>query len=184
MHESEGAGGGAVQARLLGARQKFLNYIRKRVADPDLAEDILQDSLLRAVQALPSLRDEQRLVPWFYNILHNAIVDTYRRGGVERRYVTAAGLEEEPAAEPEDESVLCECFRELIPTLKSEYAELIERLEFGAESPEAAAERLGITPNNLKVRRHRARQALRKRLDETCRTCAKHGCLGCTCGSD
>ena len=184
MHVSEGPSEGAVQARLLGARQKFLNYIRKRVADPELAEDILQDSLLRAVQALPALRDEQRLVPWFYNILNNAIVDTYRRQGVERRYVSADGLEEEPAAEREDESVLCECFRELVPTLKSEYAELIERLELGAESPEAAAERLGITPNNLKVRRHRARQALRRRLDETCRSCAEHGCFDCTCGRD
>ena len=40
---------------------------------------------------------------------------------------------------------------------------------------------LGITPNNLKVRRHRARRALRARLEETCRICAAHGCLDCTC---
>ena len=90
----------------------------------------------------------------------------------------------DPAVEPEDETVLCECFRGLIPTLKAEYAELIEALDLGAESPEAAARRLGITSNNLKVRRHRARQALRKRLDETCRSCAEHGCLDCTCSRD
>jgi len=43
------------------------------------------------------------------------------------------------------------------------------------------AKELGITPNNLKVRRHRARQQLRERLEEVCRTCAKHGCLDCSC---
>ena len=183
MQVSEALGQSVVQARLLGAREKFLNYIRKRIADPELAEDILQDSLLRAIQSMPSLRNEDRLVPWFYSILQHAIVDAYRRWGVEHKYVTDAEGEG-PAAEPEDEAVLCGCFRELIPTLKAEYAELIEALELGTESPEAAARRLGITPNNLKVRRHRARQALRKRLDETCRTCAEHVCLDCTCGRD
>ncbi len=180
---SEALGQNVVQARLLGAREKFLNYIRTRIADPELAEDILQDSLLRAIESLPALRDEDRLVPWFYRILQHAIVDAYRRRGVERKYVTDAEGEE-PAVEPDDEAVLCGCFRELIPTLKAEYAELIETLDLGAESPEAAARRLGITPNNLKVRRHRARQALRKRLDATCRSCAEHGCLDCTCGRD
>jgi DNA-directed RNA polymerase specialized sigma24 family protein len=59
--------------------------------------------------------------------------------------------------------------------------DLIAAVELGGETPEAAAERLGITRNNLKVRRHRARQQLRVRLEETRRTCARHGCLDCTC---
>jgi DNA-directed RNA polymerase specialized sigma24 family protein len=83
---------------------------------------------------------------------------------------------------PEDEGELCECFRTLIPTLKPEYAELLDRVELGRERPEAVADSLGITSNNLKVRRHRARQALRVRLKEVCRTCADHACLDCTCG--
>ena len=47
--------------------------MRKRVADPELAEDILQDSLLRAIQAAPSLRQRDRLVPWSYSDLPNTI---------------------------------------------------------------------------------------------------------------
>ncbi len=49
--------GGRVMARLLDARDQFLGYIRKRIDDPELAEDILQDSLLRAIRAAPDLRD-------------------------------------------------------------------------------------------------------------------------------
>ena len=174
---------GDIEARLLDARNQFLGYIRKRIDDPEFAEDILQDSLLRAIRAAPDLRDEERLIPWFYRVLQNAIVDAYRRRGVERAHVVAADAPE-IAAEPEDDSELCRCFERLIPTLKSEYADVIEAIELGRESPDAAADRLGITPNNLKVRRHRARQALRRKLEETCRTCADHGCLDCTCGRD
>ena len=176
-------GGGRIEERLLEARGQFLGYIRKRIEDPELAEDILQDSLLRAVRAAPDLRDEERLVPWFYRVLQNAIVDAYRRRGVEQAHVVVAEPPE-IAAEPEDDAELCRCFERLIPTLKSEYADLIQAVELGSESPEAAAGRLGITANNLKVRRHRARQALRRKLEETCRTCADHGCLDCTCGRE
>ena len=40
-----------LQAGLLASRDRFLGYVRKRVDDSELAEDILQDSLLRALQA-------------------------------------------------------------------------------------------------------------------------------------
>jgi RNA polymerase sigma-70 factor (ECF subfamily) len=176
-------GDGLLESRLLEAREQFLGYLRKRVADPELAEDILQDSLLRAIQAAPDLRDEQRLVPWFYRILQHAIIDTYRRRGTAPQQVPLTESAE-PSVESEAETELCVCFRSLVPTLKAEYAELIEAVELGQESPEAAATRLGVTPNNLKVRRHRARQALRRRLEETCRSCAEHGCLDCTCRPD
>jgi len=45
---------------------------------------------------------------------------------------------------------------------------------------DVAAE-LGVTPNNAAVRLHRARGALKKRLEQTCGTCTQHGCLDCTC---
>lgn len=55
------------------------------------------------------------------------------------------------------------------------------RKRTGDESPAAVAADLGITRNNLKVRRHRARKQLRARLEDLCRLCAHHGCLDCTC---
>jgi RNA polymerase sigma factor (sigma-70 family) len=168
--------------QLLEARGRFLAYIRRQVSDPELAEDILQDGLLRAVRSAPELRDEDRLVSWFYSILRNAIVDAYRRRDVERRHFAPLG-DFEPTLESDDEAerVLCGCFEALVPTLKADYAELISGMELRGESTEVTAQRLGITPNNLKVRRHRARQALRSRLLDTCRACAEHGCLDCTC---
>jgi len=173
----------ALEEQLFGARREFLGFVRRRVADPDLAEDILQDALLRAVQSADDLADEARLVPWFYRILRNAIVDAYRRGAVRQRHTTSLpddfDLPDEPSEA--DAQRLCECFRALIPTLKPEYAEVLEAVDLDEEPTEQVTARLGITANNLKVRRHRARQALRQRLEETCRVCSTHGCLDCTC---
>ncbi len=167
---------------LLLSRERFLNFVTGRIHDRDLAEDIVQDSLLRALRAAPELRDESRLVSWFYSILRNAITDAQRKRSVELRrgepLTESFDLPEPPA---EVEAALCECFRELLPSLRPEYAELVERLDLHEEPQAEVADALGITRNNLKVRHHRARRALRARLEETCRVCSEHGCLDCTC---
>jgi RNA polymerase sigma factor (sigma-70 family) len=170
----------SIEEQLLISREKFLHFVQARVADSDLAEDILHDSLLKALQRAPDLRDHDRLVPWFYQILRNAIIDAYRHQGVERKYTTEISAAEMPAVEVEEMTTLCTCFSALLPTLKPEYRELIQS-ELNEEKHELVAHRLGIRPSTLKVRRHRARQALRRSLEETCRMCATHGCLDCAC---
>ncbi len=134
----------------------------------------------------PEHKDQKvaELLPRFYAILSNAITSAYRCRQTEAKSVQQLGNERELVTTHEDEHILCACFRELIPTLKPEYADLIYKLDLaGGDSAQGAAQ-LGITPNNLKVRHRRARQALRRRLEESCRLCAKHGCLDCTCTAD
>ncbi len=167
--------------RLATSRARFVEFVEQRVSDPELAEDIVQESLLKAIRSAPALRDEERLMPWFYRILRNAIIDSYRhRAAVDRR-VSREPLPDLPEL-PEDEAIVCECLYEILPALRPEYADLIRRLDLDEQSTATVAEDLGITANNLKVRRHRARRALKERLEEACRVCAEHGCLDCTCG--
>ncbi len=170
-----------IEEVLLRHRGKLLGFIQKRISDPDLAEDVLQDGLLKALRSADELRDEELFLHWFYRILNNAIIDTYRKKNVEMRYLESYAREADLEVGPEDRAAICECFRELLTVMKPEYAELIERLELQPGDPSLVAQQLNIQPNNLKVRRHRARQALKQRLEETCRTCAVHGCLDCTC---
>ena len=165
--------------QLAASRERFLAFVRTRVSNDDVAEDIVQISLTKAIERFGSLEDEERLVPWFYAILRNTIADTYRRSRQFRETELVAGFD--IAEEKEVERQLCECFEELLPVLKAEYAELIESIDLRSEDPGHIAQRLGITPNNLKVRHHRARQALKRGLEETCRVCAQHHCMDCTC---
>jgi len=171
-----------IEETLLRHRSRLLGFIQSKVSDPDLAEDILQEGLLRAIRSEGDLRDEEKLLPWFYRILNHAIIDAYRRKSSESQYLAAYAQNELLVETPENDAAICECFRIVLPFLKSEYSEVIEALELADVEPEYLARRLEITPNNLKVRRHRARQALRELLDQTCRMCAVHGCLDCTCG--
>ncbi len=166
---------------MLRHRNKLLGFIQSRLVDPDLAEDVLQDSLLKAIRSSSTLNEEEKLLPWFYRVLENAIIDTYRHMDVEKRYQAAYGQNEALLGGPEDDAAICDCFRVILPSLKPEYREILEALDLADGSSDEFAHRLNISPTNLKVRRHRARQALRQRLEETCRMCAVHGCLDCTC---
>jgi RNA polymerase sigma-70 factor (ECF subfamily) len=111
------------------------------------------------------------------------VIDAYRRRDVRSRRAAPVDENALMLAEPsdDDDPALCECFRELLPALKPEYADILAALDLGDEDTAAYARRAGLTPSNLKVRRHRARKALRQSLMDTCRLCADHGCLDCTC---
>lgn len=170
-----------LESHLTSNRDKLLAFVRSKVEDSVRAEEILQESLLKAIEAAPDLEDEEKLVSWFYQIVRNAITDHYRRQQTKKKNVKQYAQEKDFDVTPEDEETICSCFRELLPTLKEEYREVIEAVELGDKSAEQMAERLGITRNNVNVRRYRARQKLKERLEETCRTCAEHGCLDCTC---
>jgi RNA polymerase sigma-70 factor (ECF subfamily) len=171
-----------IEEALSAARSQYLAFVRRRVSDPDLAEDILQEALLRAFRAAPDIEEEERLAAWFYRVLRNAVVDTYRRRDVQGRRTERLHHEHDlPAPSEDDERTLCECFRTLIPTLRPEYAAVLSAVDLDERPPHEVAQELGLTTNNLNVRRHRARRALRESLEATCRVCADHGCLDCTC---
>ncbi len=161
--------------------EAFRGFVRGRVGDGSVADDIVQESLLRAVRAAPELRDEDALLPWFYRILRNAVTDHYRRRDLAGRAMERAAAGVEASFTPEDERVACGCLANLVDELKPEYAELIREMDLGGASLATMSERIGASKANLKMRHHRARKRLRTLLERTCRTCAAHGCLDCTC---
>jgi RNA polymerase sigma factor (sigma-70 family) len=171
----------ALATQLLAHHEMFLAFARKRVADPDLAADVVQDSLLKALKSAGQLREGESVVPWFFRILRRTILDLYRRRSVRQRVLAEMPEDFEAVASEEEKSNICGCLRELLPTLKPEYAQAIEAVDLGEGTLETVASNLGVARNNLKVRLHRARQQLRERLLQTCRVCAVHGCLDCNC---
>ncbi len=165
------------------SRRPLLAYILGRVSDPHLAEDILHESLLKALQAAPDLRDEEKLVPWFHRIVQRAIVDAYRRQARERRgraaYALDTGTHAGTTAPFEAGRSICLCFRPLLATLNAAYRELIEAIDLQDRDPDEIARHLGITRNNLNVRLFRARRRLRQRLEAVCTACASY--VDCAC---
>ena len=163
--------------RLLARLDEFTAFARKRLGDADLAAEAVQESFLKALGHADQLNDDERVVAWFYRILRNVIVDLQRRRGL-------AGLDDgmiDPLVSEADTAVACRCVAGLIDDLPAASANALRRVDLEGASIEAAAAAEGITPGNLKVRRHRARDQLRELVRVTCRACATHGCLDCTC---
>ncbi|MDI3467414.1 MAG: hypothetical protein OJF50_006235 [Nitrospira sp.] len=173
--------------QLLEHESAFRMFLRRRVGDEAVAEDLLQQSLIRAVQRHHSVRHDDSVVAWFHKIIRHTLIDYYRSKGAEARRneaflreLTLSGDDKEPPID-EVKATVCTCLYRLLPTLRSNYAELIRRIDLEDDSPKRVAEELKISQGNLTVRLHRARQALRASLEQSCGVCSTHGCLNCTC---
>lgn len=178
---------GVIQ-RLLEHESAFRQFVRRRVGDEAIGDDILQQSLTRAVERSHSLNKEQNALAWFYRILRHTVADYYRAHGAEARRneallreLTISGDHQEPPLD-ELQATACTCLHSLLPMLHRNYAELIKRIDLDGESPVQVAKELKISRNNLTVRLHRARQSLRASLEDACGICSRHGCFNCTCG--
>lgn len=62
--------------------------------NPTEAEDLVQDTLLKAMRARDQFRDGTNLKAWLFRILTNTFINKYRRGGLERSVI------EGPDADP------------------------------------------------------------------------------------
>ena len=177
------AEGPAAIDTLLANHRAFLRYLERRVGDRALAEDILQDAFAKVVSRPEQAPADEAIIPWFYRTLRNAAIDQFRRrGAADRAYgAFARELETQATPTPDMESEICACVSRLATTLKPEYAEVLQSVEVGGTPVKAFAEQKGLSANNAGVRVFRAREALKKRVMESCGTCAEHGCMNCTC---
>jgi RNA polymerase sigma factor (sigma-70 family) len=181
---SPGAIDQGTAAVLVENHRRFLAFLQRRVPSREIAEDILQDAFVRGLTRGPALASSESVMAWFYRVLRNAIVDYYRRAGVEERAIERYAAEANDTVALVDSELfdtVCDCVRSLVSTLKPEYASAITRVNLDGLTPAAFAAEAGISANNAGVRLHRAHRALRDRILQDCNTCADHGCSPCSC---
>ncbi|MBC7286330.1 RNA polymerase sigma factor [Hoeflea sp.] len=175
----------AVRRALVESRRQILSFLQRRLGSSEAAEDVLQAFMLRAIERSTQLRDVRTVRGWLSRILATTIVDHQRRSARRRQrepVMNPNDLEAiEIEADEELDEAVCNCLYKLLPTLKPEYAEVIWRIDLLGEPRERVAASLGVTLNNVTVRLHRGRQALKRRLEEMCLTCPIHGFLDCRC---
>lgn len=157
---------------------RFKSFASSQIGSPDLAAEVVQESLYKAVANIEKLEDETKIIPWFFQILKSTLIDLHRKTKTDRNRETAWA---QGQVWPDIHEEACRCLNSLIQTLKPEYAEVIQALDLQELPHQELAAKLEISPVNLRVRHHRARAQLKKRLEDTCHLCAKHGCLNCSC---
>lgn len=164
---------------------EFLRFLEYRLGNRDEAADVLQNFYVKVLDRIEDVRDTEKLRGWMRKVLHTTLMDYYRTQGkrraIENEYGKYKSLIDTEEEQHEMDRMICVCLYQLLPTLKSDYADILWRIDIVGEARETVSTSLGIGDSNLRVRLHRARQALRDRLEETCETCPVHGFLHCDC---
>jgi RNA polymerase sigma-70 factor (ECF subfamily) len=145
-----------------GALRRF---ILRRVGDPDLADDLLQDVFLKVHTQLPGVRDPGRVHAWLYRVARNAVTDHFRA-----RRAAQPLSDSLPASELERDAVaeLAPCIRSLVARLPAADREALELTELGDLTRADLARRLGTSLSGAKSRVQRARARLRAAVLECC----------------
>jgi RNA polymerase sigma-70 factor (ECF subfamily) len=152
-------------------RTRLLSFLRRRVATPEDAEDLLQDVFVRIHQNASTLREVRSVTGWVYRAAGNAVTDYYRRRGAFAR--ASEALAEEPAAalELEDSAAkedLARCLRPLLEALPASYGEALALTELEGKTQGEAAESLGLSLSGMKSRVQRGRSKLKGLLLDCC----------------
>jgi RNA polymerase sigma-70 factor (ECF subfamily) len=148
------------QALCQSLRPDLLRFAFWLARDRALAEDVVQETMIRAWKAQDSLLDEGAAKPWFLTIIRREYARSFER----KRFVTVDVEEliakEEPMLAAADDQELLE-LRAAIFKLPSEYREpLVMQVLMGYSTAEIAAE-LGLSNAAVLTRLFRARKQLR-----------------------
>lgn len=159
-------------------RGRLKNFIRKRVSDPQDAEDILQDVFFEFVQAYRLMKPVEQAGAWLYRVARNRITDLFRRKRVEALSDLVAGeagdglvLEEMlPSREAGPEaafarSVLIEELEDALAELPGEQRQVFIAHELEGRTFKELAAESGLSVNTLLSRKHYAVRHLRQRLE-------------------
>jgi RNA polymerase sigma-70 factor (ECF subfamily) len=148
------------QALCQSLRPDLLRFAFWLARDRALAEDVVQETMIRAWKAQDSLLDEGAAKPWFLTIIRREYARSFER----KRFVTVDVEEliakEEPMLAAADDQELTE-LRAAIFKLPGEYREpLVMQVLLGYSTAEIAAE-LGLSNAAVLTRLFRARKQLR-----------------------
>jgi RNA polymerase sigma-70 factor, ECF subfamily len=173
--------GSAFAAIMTRYNQRLYRVARGVVRDDAEAEDVLQEAYVCAFAALPGFRGDAGLATWLTRIVLNEAVGRVRRRrpivelealdrAVETgdsRVIMFPGVS--PGADPEQAAARSEVRRLLegaVDDLPEAFRMVFVMRDIDEMSIEETAATLGILPETVKTRLHRARRLLRKNLDE------------------
>jgi RNA polymerase sigma-70 factor (ECF subfamily) len=128
--------------------------------DRALAEDVVQEAMLRAWKALDSLDDDARAKQWMLTIVRREHARTWERKRLEVTDIDALVEAEADALATEDDAAVSE-MREALFRLEEDYREpLVMQVMLGYTTDEIATE-MGLGRGAVLTRLFRARQKLR-----------------------
>lgn len=142
---------------------ELLKYCLAASLDRELAEDLVQETFLKALQNPDTLEDlgQAQRRAWLFRTLKNILVDRYRRAVLEREHLQTVDAETvawDPGIQQvENEQVLASLAQEDRMLFRLRYIEDYNAAEI--------SEMLGIPPGTIRSRLSRCRKKLKELLD-------------------
>lgn len=153
-----------IHGELEARRPKLYRVARSWCHDSHLADDLTQQTLVKALQSVDKLRNRDLLDPWIYRILSNCWKD-YLRSKRDTVDIDDAGLIRNE--NPEDmhyESQIVLRIRQAIATLPEKQRQVVTLVDLAELTYNEVSEALEIPIGTVMSRLCRARQALRSSL--------------------
>src|SRR5262245_1836106 len=165
-----------------GNREAFEELVRRttrmvyaklylETGDPHLAEDLVQETFLRAFRAVGHLTDPAGFRAWLMTIGQSVLIDSYRRAGALRRSppprASEEALKQAPApAEDPVHSDTREKVRAILQSLPEEYRLPLTLRYIDGADYESIQLQLGLTPGSLRGLLYRGMQLLRRAVKQ------------------
>lgn len=161
--------GSAYEKFLFGACEVLRPFLVRRMREPDLAEDVLQDTLLAVHRARHSYLPGRPVGPWLYVICEHRLADFHRQrlriARLEARGAEAATPADhqpspQPHPQPQPEAVALAA----LGRLPGRQRQVIELLKLRDLSVREVADHIGMSESAVKVTAFRGYQAMRKMM--------------------
>jgi RNA polymerase sigma-70 factor, ECF subfamily len=145
------------------------HFIRRRVADEQLAEDLLQESFLRIHNSIVTLTDHDRLAAWVYRIARNTIADYFRQGARPAEEAPSPHVSEaEDASDRNYNAAVAQWLVHMVQRLPDTYREAVQLAELEGMTQRDVSERLNLSVSGAKSRVQRGREKLKQMLLRCC----------------
>lgn len=159
-----------------GDYQRIFRYVMSMVRDTVEAEDLTQETFLRAHQRRDSLRDEGAQTAWLYRIATHVSLDRLRQYARRSPKESETDLDEVDVAEPNTPSLqqtlerdeMSGCVQSYLNRLSDSYRAVILLHDMHELTVPEIAQLLGESLATIKIRLHRARRKLSIALQAGC----------------
>ena len=148
------------------------SYLGRKVGDPELADDLFQETSIKIARGLPGFEGRSTIRTWAFQIAHRVCIDHFRKSSSKQTVLEFLEADH-PAQEPEhDEAIVIDemnqCIRDVIDSLPPDYRTALVLHDLEGLTGDEVARVSECSLTTAKIRIHRARKRVRAALQDQC----------------
>ena len=151
-------------------------FVLKLIGDPSLADDLVQETFLRAHKSAVAFKGDASRTTWLCAIALNVMRDHFRTTARLPRQVSNSevllALRNDKALEDDlVQREMASCIRQYVLRLPERQRDVVALHDIAGLTHREVSSALGISQSNSRILLHRGRTALRLLLEENCVLC-------------